>query len=54
MSIFTDIIHLFTRKLTKEENNMTEKTVNYTDEMVARILEVYDPEAGPAERDAQV
>lgn len=33
---------------------MTDKTVNYTDEMVARMREVYNPEATQDERDAQV
>ena len=33
---------------------MTDKTVNYTDEMVARLHEVYDVNADEATRDAQV
>ena len=33
---------------------MSDKVVNYTDEMVARLHEVYDGEASEAERDAQV
>lgn len=33
---------------------MTDKTVNYTDEMVARLHEGYDGEADEATRDAQV
>ena len=33
---------------------MTEKTVNYTDEMVERMHLVYDGDAGVAERDAAV
>lgn len=33
---------------------MTEKTVNYTDEMVARLREVYDGSADEATRDEQV
>ena len=33
---------------------MSEKTVNYTDEMVARLHEVYDGEADVEARDAQV
>ena len=33
---------------------MTEKTVNYTDEMVARLHEVYDGDAAEEVRDAQV
>lgn len=33
---------------------MTDKTVNYTDEMVARLHEVYDGEADEATRDEQV
>lgn len=33
---------------------MTEKTPNYTAEMVARMLEVYQPEAEQDVRDAQI
>lgn len=33
---------------------MTEKTVNYTDEMVARLHAVYDGEADVETRDAQI
>jgi len=33
---------------------MTDKTVNYTDAMVARLYEVYDGKATDAERKAQV
>ena len=33
---------------------MAEQNVNYTDEMVARLHDVYDGEAPVAERDAQV
>ena len=33
---------------------MSEKNVNYTDEMVARLHEVYDGEASEKDRDAQV
>jgi len=33
---------------------MTEKTVNYTDAMVARLHAVYDGEAPEAERDEQI
>lgn len=33
---------------------MTEKTVNYTDAMVSRLHEVYDPEASEVEREAQI
>jgi hypothetical protein len=33
---------------------MTDSTVNYTDEMVARLRELYDPSANDAARAAQV
>lgn len=33
---------------------MAEKTVNYTDEMVARLKEVYDPSADEDTRKAQI
>ena len=33
---------------------MAEKQPNYTDEMVARLHEVYNPEASEAERDEQI
>lgn len=33
---------------------MTDKVVNYTDEMVARLHEVYDGEADEATRDEQI
>lgn len=33
---------------------MTEKTVNYTDEMVSRLHEVYDRDADEATREAQI
>lgn len=33
---------------------MTAKVVNYTDEMVARLHEVYQPDASEADREAQI
>jgi len=38
----------------RQENDMTDKVVNYTDEMVARLHEGYDGAADEAVRDAQV
>jgi hypothetical protein len=48
------IIYLHLEKLQQEKNSMTDKTPNYTDEMVARLHAVYDGEADEATRDEQV
>jgi hypothetical protein len=46
---------MLTETLTvKKDTNMTEKTVNYTAEQEARLVEVYVPSATQAERVAQV
>jgi hypothetical protein len=46
---------MLTETLTvKKDTDMTEKTVNYTAEQEARLMEVYTPSASQAERVAQV